>query len=29
MSHAVGLSVVLLGTLISGATLYVTPRLIR
>ncbi len=26
MSHAVGLSVVLLGTLISGATLYVTPR---
>lgn len=26
MSHAVGLSVVLLGTLLSGATLYVTPR---
>ena len=26
MSHAVGLSVVLLGTLFSGATLYVTPR---
>jgi long-chain acyl-CoA synthetase len=26
MSHAVGLSVVLLGTLISGATLYLTPR---
>jgi long-chain acyl-CoA synthetase len=26
MSHAVGLSVVLLGTLMSGATLYVTPR---
>jgi len=26
MSHAVGLSVVLLGTLISGATLYVVPR---
>jgi long-chain acyl-CoA synthetase len=26
MSHAVGLSVVLLGSLISGATLYVTPR---
>src|SRR5271163_2300813 len=26
MSHAVGLSVVLLGTLISGATLYITPR---
>ena len=26
MSHAVGLSVVLLGTLMSGATLYLTPR---
>jgi long-chain acyl-CoA synthetase len=26
MSHAVGLSVVLLGTLLSGATLYVVPR---
>ena len=26
MSHAVGLSVVLLGTLISGATLYIAPR---
>lgn len=26
MSHAVGLSVVLLGSLLSGATLYVTPR---
>ena len=26
MSHAVGLAVVLLGTLLSGATLYVTPR---
>ena len=26
MSHAVGLSVVLLGTLISGATLYLSPR---
>jgi long-chain acyl-CoA synthetase len=26
MSHAVGLSVVLLGSLISGATLYITPR---
>jgi len=26
MSHAVGLSVVLLGTLLSGATLYITPR---
>jgi acyl-CoA synthetase (AMP-forming)/AMP-acid ligase II len=26
MSHAVGLSVVLLGTLLSGATLYVAPR---
>ena len=26
MSHAVGLSVVLLGTLLSGATLYLTPR---
>jgi long-chain acyl-CoA synthetase len=26
MSHAVGLSVVLLGTLLSGATLYVSPR---
>lgn len=26
MTHAVGLSVVLLGTLLSGATLYVTPR---
>ena len=26
MSHAVGLSVVLLGTLLSGATLYMTPR---
>jgi len=26
MSHAVGLSVVLLGTLISGATLYLAPR---
>jgi long-chain acyl-CoA synthetase len=26
MSHAVGLSVVTLGTLISGATLYITPR---
>ncbi len=26
MSHAVGLSVVLLGTLLSGATLYLSPR---
>lgn len=26
MSHAVGLSVVLLGSLVSGATLYLTPR---
>jgi long-chain acyl-CoA synthetase len=26
MSHAVGLSVVLLGTLVSGATLYLSPR---
>src|SRR5579864_376779 len=26
MSHAVGLSVVLLGSLISGATLYLSPR---
>src|SRR5665213_3091176 len=26
MSHAVGLSVVLLGTLVSGATLYMSPR---
>jgi long-chain acyl-CoA synthetase len=26
MSHAVGLSVVLLGTLLSGATLYISPR---
>jgi long-chain acyl-CoA synthetase len=26
MSHAVGLSVVLLGSLLSGATLYLTPR---
>ena len=26
MSHAVGLSVVLLGTLLSGATLYIVPR---
>lgn len=26
MSHAVGLSVVLLGSLVSGSTLYVTPR---
>ena len=26
MSHAVGLSVVLLGTLLSGATLYLAPR---
>jgi long-chain acyl-CoA synthetase len=26
VSHAVGLSVVLLGTLLSGATLYLTPR---
>ena len=26
MTHAVGLSVVLLGTLLSGATLYLTPR---
>lgn len=26
MSHAVGLSVVMLGTLLRGATLYVTPR---
>ena len=26
MSHAVGLSVVLLGGLISGATLYLSPR---
>jgi long-chain acyl-CoA synthetase len=26
MSHAVGLSVVLLGSLLSGSTLYVTPR---
>ncbi len=26
MSHAVGLAVVLLGTLLSGATLYMTPR---
>jgi long-chain acyl-CoA synthetase len=26
MSHAVGLSVVLLGTLLSGATLYIAPR---
>jgi acyl-CoA synthetase (AMP-forming)/AMP-acid ligase II len=26
MSHAVGLSVVLLGTLLSGATIYISPR---
>src|SRR5438034_11745886 len=26
MSHAVGLSVVLLGSLLSGATLYLSPR---